>query len=131
MPSVNRVTLVGHIGKDPELKYTPGGKAVANVSLATKNKWDDATGAKQESTVWHNLVFWGKQAEMLKEYAVKGDPLYIEGRIDNRQYDTKDGTKKSVSEIVVSMFQILSTKKDRARPDDRRPSESDESDLPF
>ncbi len=104
---VNKAILIGNLGKDPELKYTPSGKAVTTFSLATSERWTGADGQKNESTTWHNIVAWGKQAEILKEYLSKGKQVYIEGRIDNRSYDDKEGNKKYISEIVVTNFQFL------------------------
>lgn len=105
--SVNKAILIGNLGKDPELKYTPSGKAVANFSLATTDRWTSQDGQKQEQTVWHNIVAWGRQAEVIKEYLSKGRQVYIEGRIVNRSYDDKEGNKKYISEIVVQSFQFI------------------------
>jgi single-strand DNA-binding protein len=104
---VNKAILIGRLGKDPELRYTPGGKAVASFSLATSERWTGQDGQKNESTTWHNIVAWGKQAEIMKEYLSKGREVYIEGRIDNRSYDDKEGNKKYISEVVVTNFQLL------------------------
>jgi single-strand DNA-binding protein len=111
--SVNKAILIGNLGRDPELRYTPGGKAVASFSLATTDRWTSADGEKKESTTWHNIVAWGKQAEVIKEYLTKGRQVYIEGRIDNRSYEDKDGNKRYVSEVVVQSFQFIGTRADR------------------
>jgi single-strand DNA-binding protein len=108
--SVNKAILIGRLGKDPELRYTPGGKAVASFSLATTERWTGDDGQRNESTTWHNIVAWGKQAELMKEYLTKGREVYIEGRISNRSYDDKEGNKRYVSEIVVQAFQFLGSK---------------------
>lgn len=105
--SVNKAILIGRLGKDPELRYTPGGKAVATFTMATSDYWTGEDGQKKESTVWHNIVAWGKQAEVIKEYMAKGRMLYVEGRIQNRSYDDKDGNKRYISEVVVQNFQFL------------------------
>ncbi len=105
--SVNKAILIGRLGKDPELKYTPAGKAVCNFSIATNERWSGADGQKKETTTWHNIVAWGKQAEIMKEYLARGREVYIEGRIDNRSYDKKDGTKGYISEVVVQSFQFI------------------------
>jgi single-strand DNA-binding protein len=105
--AVNKAILIGNLGKDPELKYTPSGKAVATFSLATTERWTGQDGQKNESTTWHNIVAWGKQAEVIKEYLSKGRQVYIEGRIVNRSYDDKDGNKRYISEVVVQNFQFL------------------------
>ena len=112
--SVNKAILIGRLGKDPELRYTSGGKAVASFSLATSERWSAVDGTKQESTTWHNIVVWGKQAEIMKEYLSKGREVYIEGRIANRSYDDKDGVKKYISEVVVQSFQFIGSKGDSA-----------------
>ncbi len=112
--SVNKAILIGRLGKDPELRYTSGGKAVASFSLATSERWSAADGTKQESTTWHNIVVWGKQAEIMKEYLSKGREVYIEGRIANRSYEDKDGVKKYISEVVVQSFQFVGSKGDAA-----------------
>lgn len=113
--SVNKAILIGRLGKDPELRYTPGGKAVASFSLATNERWTGQDGQRNESTTWHNIVAWGKQAEVMKEYLAKGREVYIEGRIDNRSYEDKEGNKKYISEIVVTNFQLIG-----GRPGDER-----------
>ncbi len=105
--SVNKAILIGNLGKDPELKYTPAGKAVTTFSLATSEKWTSQDGTKNESTTWHNIVAWGRQAEVIKEYLAKGRQVYIEGRIQNRSYDDKDGNKRYISEVVVQSFQFI------------------------
>jgi len=111
--SVNKAILIGNLGSDPELKYTPGGQAVANFSLATNERWTGKDGQKNERTTWHNIVAWGKQAELAKEYLRKGRQVYIEGRIDNRSYDKKDGSGKGyISEVVVQTIQFLGSRSD-------------------
>ena len=110
--SVNKAILIGRLGKDPELRYTPSGKAVVNFSLATNERWTTQDGQKQESTTWHNIVAWGRQAEVIKEYLGKGRQIYIEGRIDNRSYDDKDGNKRWISEVIVQNFQFLGDRGD-------------------
>jgi len=107
MASVNKAILIGNLGRDPELKYTPSGQAVANFPIATTEKYKDRNGEMQERTTWHNIVAWGRQAEISKEYLSKGSPVYIEGRIDNRSYDDRDGNKRYISEVVVQRLQLL------------------------
>ena len=108
--SVNKVILLGNLGKDPDLRYTPSGKAVATFSLATSERWTSQDGQKQENTTWHNIVAWGKQAETMKEYLTKGRQVYIEGRIANRSYEDKEGNKKYISEVVVQSFSFVGNK---------------------
>jgi len=110
MAGVNKVILIGNLGKDPDLRYTPGGQAVATFSLATSEKWRDKDGVMQDKTEWHNIVFWGKQAELAKEYLAKGRQVYIEGRIQTRSWDDKDGNKRYTTEIVGQRMQFLGTK---------------------
>lgn len=105
--SVNKAILLGNLGKDPELRYTPSGKAVATFPLATTERWTNQEGQKSESTTWHNIVAWGRQAEVIKEYLSKGRQIYIEGRIVNRSYDDKEGNKRYISEIVIQNFQFV------------------------
>jgi single-strand DNA-binding protein len=97
--SVNKVILVGNLGRDAELRYTPGGAPVATLNLATTEVWNDKGGQKQEKTEWHRIVLWGKSAESLNEYLVKGKQIYVEGRLQTRQWDDKDGNKRYTTEI--------------------------------
>ncbi len=99
MGSVNKVILVGNLGRDAELRYTPGGAPVATLNLATTEVWNDKAGQKQEKTEWHRVMLWGKSAESLNEYLVKGKQIYVEGRLQTRQWDDKDGTKRYTTEI--------------------------------
>jgi single-strand DNA-binding protein len=99
MGSVNKVILVGNLGRDAELRYTPGGAPVATLNLATTEVWNDKAGQRQEKTEWHRVVLWGKQAETLTEYLVKGKQIYVEGRLQTRQWDDKDGNKRYTTEI--------------------------------
>jgi len=107
MGSVNRVILVGNLGRDAELRYTPGGAAVATLSLATTEMWNDKQGQRQEKTEWHRVVLWGKQAETLQEYLVKGKQVYVEGRLQTRQWDDKDGNKRYTTEIKADRVTLL------------------------
>jgi len=105
--SVNKVILVGHLGKDPELRYTPGGTAVATFSMATTERFKDRDGQQQEKTEWHNVVAWRQLAEICGKYLHKGKQVYIEGKIQTRSYDDKDGNKRYVTEIVADQMQML------------------------
>ena len=107
MGSVNKVILVGNLGRDAELRYTPGGAAVATLNLATTEVWNDKQGQKQEKTEWHRIVLWGKQAESLQEYLTKGKQIYVEGRLQTRQWDDKDGNKKYTTEIKADRITLL------------------------
>jgi single-strand DNA-binding protein len=100
MGSVNKVILVGNLGRDAELRYTPGGAPVATLNLATTEVWNDkASGQKQEKTEWHRIVLWGKSAESLSEYLTKGKQIYVEGRLQTRKWQDKDGNDKYTTEI--------------------------------
>jgi single-strand DNA-binding protein len=99
MGSVNKVILVGNLGRDAELRYTPGGSPVATINRATTEVWNDKGGQRQEKTEWHRVVLWGKTAESLNEYLTKGKQIYVEGRLQTRQWDDKDGNKRYTTEI--------------------------------
>ena len=108
MGSVNKVILVGNLGRDAELRYTPGGAAVATLNLATTEVWNDkASGQKQEKTEWHRVILWGKSAESLAEYLTKGKQIYVEGRLQTRQWDDKDGNKRYTTEIKADRITLL------------------------
>lgn len=105
--SVNKVILVGNLGKDPELRYTPAGVAVATFSLATSERFKDRNGETQEKTEWHNIVAWRQLAEICGKYLHKGKQVYIEGKIQTRSYDDRDGNKRYITEIVADQMQML------------------------
>ncbi len=108
--SVNKVILVGRLGKDPEIKKMTNGEYVTNVTLATTESWKDKSGSKQEKTEWHNLVFYRRLAEIAGEYLKKGAQIYIEGKIQTRKWQTKDGQDRFSTEIIVSEMQMLGSK---------------------
>lgn len=141
MRGVNKVILIGNLGSDPEVKYTQSNTAVANVSLATNESWKDREGQKQERTEWHRLVLWSKLADIAAQYLKKGDPVYIEGKLQTRSYD-KDGVPVYTTEIVVSDLKMLgsggekdssSTSRAPTPPLSGPPPSSniDDDDLPF
>ncbi|MGZ3699271.1 MAG: single-stranded DNA-binding protein [Bdellovibrionota bacterium] len=105
--SVNKVILVGRLGQNPEVKYTPSGAAVANFSVATNESWTDKAGAKQERTEWHRIVVWGKLAELCSQYLSKGRQCYVEGRLQTRQWQDKDGQTKYTTEVNAQTVQFL------------------------
>ena len=107
MGSVNKVILVGNLGRDAELRYTPGGAAVATLNLATTEVWNDKNQQRQEKTEWHRVVLWGKQAESLQEYLTKGKQIYVEGRLQTRQWDDKEGNKRYTTEIKADRITLL------------------------
>jgi single-strand DNA-binding protein len=108
MGSVNKVILVGNLGRDAELRYTPGGAPVATLNLATTEVWNDkASGQKQEKTEWHRIVLWGKSAESLSEYLTKGKQIFVEGRLQTRKWQDKDGNDKYTTEIRADRITLL------------------------
>ncbi len=108
MGSVNKVILVGNLGRDAELRYTPGGAPVATLNLATTEVWNDKTsGQKQEKTEWHRIVLWGKSAESLSEYLTKGKQIFVEGRLQTRKWQDKDGNDKYTTEIRADRITLL------------------------
>ncbi len=111
---VNKVILIGNLGGDPEVRYTPGGAAVANATLATNESWNDREGQRQERTEWHRLVFWSKLAEIVGQYLKKGSKIYIEGRLQTRSWDDQSGQKKYTTEVVVTDMQMLDGRGDGA-----------------
>lgn len=143
--SVNKVILVGNLGKDPELRYTSSGTAVATFSLATSERYKDRSGEQQEKTEWHNIVAWRNLAEICGKYLHKGKQVYIEGKIQTRSYEDRDGNKRYMTEVVADQMQMLGSKSDdspgRTRQgndyDQRRESEVEEppfnpdDDIPF
>jgi len=107
MASVNKVILLGNLGRDPETRYTTGGDAVTTLNIATSEQWKDKSGEKQERTEWHRVVLFGRQAEIAGEYLKKGRSVYIEGRLQTRKYTDKDGVEKYSTEIVGDRMQLL------------------------
>jgi single-strand DNA-binding protein len=105
--SVNRAILVGRLGRDPETRYTSGGQAVCNFTLATDETYKDRNGERQKRTEWHRIVVWGKQAEIAQQYLHKGSLIFVEGRIQTRQWDDREGQKRTTMEIVASNFRML------------------------
>ena len=110
MGSVNKVLLVGNLGRDAEIRYTSGGTAVATLSLATTDVWTDKGGQRQEKTEWHRVVVWGKTAETLQEYLLKGRQIYVEGRLQTRQWDDRDGNKRYTTEIRADRVVLLGSR---------------------
>ncbi|MBW2713404.1 MAG: single-stranded DNA-binding protein [Deltaproteobacteria bacterium] len=107
MASINKVILIGNLGRDPELKYTQSGQAVCNFSIATTEKWKGKDGQMQEKTEWHRIVAWGKTGELCSQYLSKGRPVYIEGRLQTRDWEDKDGNKRQTTEINANTVQFL------------------------
>ncbi len=149
MASVNKVILIGNLGRDPEVRYMPSGDAMCNLNLATTDTWRDKSGEKQEKTEWHRVVMFGKQAEIAGEYLKKGSPVYIEGRLQTRKWTDKEGQDRYTTEIVADRMQMLgsrsggsermSAQEDAAPAAERRPAAAKsggnfddlEDDIPF
>jgi len=121
MASINKVILIGRMGRDADMRYTADGKPVASFSIATTETWKDNRGDKQERTEWHSVTSWGKQAEFVNEYIKKGSLVYIEGRIQSREYTGRDGTTKKHYGIEAATVQILSRPGDQGS---RKPEEN-------
>ncbi len=105
--SVNKVIILGRLGQDPELKYTPSGAGVCNFSVATSENWTDKSGQKQEKTEWHRVVVWGKLAELCNQYLTKGRQVFLEGKLQTRSWDDKDGNKRYTTEINATTIQFI------------------------
>ncbi|HXV62219.1 MAG TPA: single-stranded DNA-binding protein [Vicinamibacteria bacterium] len=143
MRGVNKVILVGNLGRDPEVRYTRDGTPVANLNVATTESWNDQQGQRQDRTEWHRVVAWGKLAEIAKEYLTKGQQVYLEGRLQTRSWEDKDGNKRYTTEIRVDQMVMLGGRgggdrppRDSGPPPDvsefkSEPFEATDSDVPF
>lgn len=116
---VNKVILVGNLGRDPEIRYAPSGSAIANITIATTESWKDKnTGEKQEKTEWHRIVFFNRLAEIVGEYLKKGSQIYVEGRLQTRKWQDKDGHDRYTTEIVANEMQMLGSRSGAGAPAD-------------
>ena len=138
MASVNRVILIGNLGRDPEVRYTQNGTAVANFTLATNEVWTDKGGERQERTEWHRIVVWGKQAEIVREHLSKGKQVYVEGSIQTRQWDDREGNKRTTTEIKAQRLMMIgradageSRMDAAAPPPGDEPGPPPDDDIPF
>lgn len=134
MASVNKVIVLGNLGKDPDLRHLPNGDAVCNFSLATTESWKDKEGNKQDKTEWHNVVIFRKLAEIAGEYLKKGRPVYIEGRLQTRKWQDKEGKDRYTTEIVADQMQMLGSRdeaKEVAKTSAPANFDDMESDIPF
>jgi single-strand DNA-binding protein len=114
---VNKVILIGNLGRDPEVRSTPAGQSVAKFSIATTRKWNDRDGNRQEATEWHNIVVWGRQAEIAGQYLTKGKQIYLEGRLQTSSWDDREtGQKKYRTEVICDNFQMLGRRDERMDP---------------
>ena len=124
MASVNKVILVGHLGRDPELRYMPEGTAIANASVATSFRWNEKqSGEKKEETEWHHVVFRGRLAEIAGEYLRKGSQVYLEGRLRTRKWTDKEGAERYSTEVIAASLQMLGARADTGEAPNRKPSE--------
>ena len=123
MASLNRAQLIGHLGKDPEIRYTTDGSPVASFSLATGETWTDKNGTRQERTEWHNIVAFSKLADICKQYLAKGRQVYIEGRIQTREYTDREGIKRRATEIIASNMIMLGSRAQGAQQGGVQPME--------
>jgi len=128
MAGINKVIIVGNLGKDPELRHTPQGQAVANFPVATSENWVDKSGQKQERTEWHRVVVWGKLAELCGKYLSKGRKAYVEGRLQTRAWDDKDGQKRYTTEVIANTVQFLDSAASQAA---ERSNSNEEASNPF
>ena len=135
MPSFNKVMLMGNLTKDPELRYTAGGVPVANVRLAINRKWKDKSGNDKEEVCYVTVVVWNKQAESVTEYVKKGDPIFVEGRLQSKTWETEDKQKRTAMEVVAERVQFLNRGKGDApkeQPEEGTPTGTgNEEDIPF
>ena len=148
MASINKVILIGNLGRDPEVRYLPNGDAVTNISVATTDTWKDKEGNKQEKTEWHRVTFYRRLAEIAGEYLKKGSQVYVEGRLETRKWQDKEGQDRYTTEIIASEMKMLGARGGSGEPADRdanvggaarpagapaKPSKLDdfEDDIPF
>ncbi len=128
---VNKAILVGRLGRDPEMRYTGGGTPVCNFSLATDESYTDKSGERQKKTEWHNIVVWGKLAENCAKLLSKGSLCYVEGRLQTREWNDRDGNKRKTTEIVINRMRVLTPKESgQGEPPEEAPEITD-NDIPF
>jgi len=131
MAGVNKVILVGNLGRDPEVRYTKNGQAVATFSLATTERWTNKDGEREDKTEWHRIVAWGKLGEICGEYLSKGKQVYIEGRLQTRQWEDNDGDKRSTTEIVANNMVMLGSHSSSQGTEAYEEGSDDQDDVPF
>jgi single-strand DNA-binding protein len=147
MSSLNKIMLIGHLGRDPEIRYTAEQAPVATFSLATSESWTDKNGSRQEHTEWHNIVAWNRLADLAKKFLSKGRQVYVEGRIRSREWNDRDGNKRRTTEVIATQMVLLGSRPQGVEagvqpmePSGRAPAESDQpfgdagitdSDIPF
>ena len=133
MASVNKVILVGNLGRDPELRFTGNGNPVANFTIATSSNWTGKDGQKQERTEWHRIVVWGKQAEICGQYLVKGKQVFIEGSLQTRSWEDRDGNKRYTTEVRAMRVLMLGKPEGKSQAEPAPPADPDfsDDDIPF
>ena len=130
MASVNKVILIGNLGADPETRYLPSGDAVTNIRIATSEKWKDKGGEQQEHTEWHRIAFFGKLAEIAGEYLKKGSQVYVEGRLETRKWQDKEGKDRYTTEIIADRMQMLGSRSGQGDPSGRESSAEGREPVP-
>jgi single-strand DNA-binding protein len=130
MASLNRVLLIGNLGADPELSYTPSGTAKASIRLATHEVWTNKEGEKGERTEWHRIIAWGRLAEICGEYLAKGRQIFIEGRLQTRSWEDREGNKRWITEIIASNMQMLGSPRDSSFQQQPSSADADVPDMP-
>ena len=128
---LNKVQIIGHLGRDPEMRYTPSGRPVTTFSVATTRNWNTASGERREETEWFNIVAWGGLAEVCNDYLVKGQQVYIEGRLQTRRWEDDEGNKRSSVEIVAREMIMLGERKQREESSERSSAHEGDSDFEF
>jgi single-strand DNA-binding protein len=132
---LNKVMIIGHLGRDPEMRYTPSGRPVTSFSVATSRSWSTAEGERRTETEWFNIVAWSSLAEICNQYLKKGQQVYIEGRLQTRRWEDEEGNKRTATEVVAREMIMLSEKREKDGESDAEAAESypssDEEDFPF
>jgi single-strand DNA-binding protein len=131
---LNKVMIIGHLGRDPEMRYTPSGRPVTTFNVATSRTWNTSDGERHNETEWFNIVTWGNLAEICKQYLVKGQQVYIEGRLQTRRWDDNDGVKHTSIEIVANEMMMLGERRDASTNNQAGESvslDNDEDEFPF
>ncbi|MBC8335830.1 MAG: single-stranded DNA-binding protein [Anaerolineales bacterium] len=132
---LNKVMIIGHLGRDPEMRYTPSGRPVATFSVAVSRSWNSSSGERRSETEWFKIVAWGNLAEICKKYLTKGQQVYIEGRLQTRSWEDKEGQQRTSVEVVANEMTMLGDRRDKSQDDsaifDETPPEVDEDEFPF
>ncbi len=128
---LNKVMIIGHLGRDPEMRYTPSGRPVTTFTVATSRTWSTGDGERHSETEWFNVVAWGNLAEICKQYLTKGQQVYVEGRLQTRRWEDNDGVKHTSVEIVANEMMILSERRDNNHSNETNDSTELEEDFPF